>query len=941
MKSCGHIPKLAITLTALAAQACCMQAVAQTPAAPPTQLERVEVTGSNIKRLNAETASPVQVYTRTDIKQTGANTVRQVLDTITATTTNEIRDDGNTTSFAAGATGASLRGLGKSATLVLLNGRRVAYFPLADGAKETFVNTDSIPADAIERIEVLKDGASAIYGSDAMAGVINIITRRDYQGVGISASYQTSESPTIRKEKTVGIVAGWGDMAKDRFNVLANLELYERDGYFLSDVLSTYPAWHKAIVNPAFGDPSLASYPGNLIRGTVSPTTGLFSQASSNFRVPVSSCTAEQKNAAGACTTNVNGFNQWSDPAKRVNLFTAGRFALNSDIELFGEVSYSKTKTEYLDLPFGMNAPGTAYRWFDGYARKVQVVQKPLLAANNPANTTGAPAGLEYRFMDNTGMWGVPADANQYRVLVGAKGTFRNWDWETTIGRIGADGVKEGVGAHRTEFINAIASGEYKIGGTNSQALLDRMFQRSELGGRNSQNVIDFKASGELFQLPAGSAMLAVGGEYRDESLRIKSSENLLNAEIIGRGSVWVEGQRKLSAVFAELEAPVFKGLTANGAVRLDKASGFSSKLSPKLSLRYEVLPGTLLLRTTVGDGFRAPNIPETLGIVGLTGFFNSTLDPKRCATATQIRDILRTGDANDRADATSAFNSGCLVSIPAMISANPNVKPELSRSVTAGFVFDPVKEISIAVDYFRIERRDEISSRDPDYVLAREDQAGYQDLVARAPISSTDLQRAARANTLRPGSNINWAAGDLITLLLQYENFGKSLVSGIDLDVKGRFSLGELGTLSTSLTSTYMLQQKEWDIDAGAYRPNRVGLRNAPRMRVVWGFSLNNGNWTPSVRLNYTTRMEHNNDETDASTWSESACRARLNPGDLPCYRPSDLRVDLGLRYSGFKGLTLAGNINNAFGESLPINLRDGFTWRPRTYKVTAEYKF
>lgn len=941
MKSYGNIPKIAVTLTAVAAQLYCGTVLAQNAPATTERLDRVEVTGSNIKRLNAETASPVQVYTRTDIKQTGANTVRQVLDTITATTTNEIRDDGNTSSFAAGATGVSLRGLGKSATLVLVNGRRVAYFPLADGAKETFVNTDSIPADAIERIEILKDGASAVYGSDAMAGVINIITRRDYQGVGLSAAYQTSESPAIRKEKTVGIVAGWGDLARDRFNVLANLELYERDGYFLSDVLSAYPAWHKAIVNPAFGDPSLVSYPGNLIRGTVNPTTGLFTQATSNFRVPTAACPASQKNTAGACTTDINGLNQWSDPAKRMNLFTSGRLALGNDMEAFAEISYSKTKTEYQDLPFGMNAPGTAYRWFDGYARKVQVVQKPLLAANNPANTTGGPAGLEYRFMDNTNMWSVPAEADQYRVLAGLKGTFRNWDWETTIGRIGADGTKEGIGAHRTEFVNAVSSGEYKVGGSNSQALLDRMFQRSELGGRNSQNVVDFKASGELFQLPAGPALLAFGGEYRDESLRIKSSQNLLNAEIIGRGSVWVEGQRKLYAAFAELEAPIVKGLTANGAVRLDKATGFDAHVSPKLSLRYEALPGTLLLRGTVGSGFRAPNIPETLGIVGLTGFFNGTIDPKRCETATKIRDILRTGDANDRADATAAYNSGCSVSIPAMISANPNVKPELSRSVTVGFVFDPVKEISIAMDYFRIERRDEIFYRDPDYVLAREDQAGYKDLIARAAISSTDLQRAARANALRPGSNISWAAGDLITLLLQYENFGKSMVSGLDLDIKGRFNLGEVGTLNTTFTSTYMLQQKEWDIDAGEYRPNRVGLRNAPRMRVVWGMSLSKGNWTPSLRFNYTTKMAHNNDESDYASWNEAACRARLNPGDLPCYRPSDMRVDLGLRYTGFKGLTLAANVNNVLGDDLPVNLRDGYTWRPRTYKVTAEYKF
>lgn len=136
-------------------------------------------------------------------------------------------------------------------------------------------------------------------------------------------------------------------------------------------------------------------------------------------------------------------------------------------------------------------------------------------------------------------------------------------------------------------------------------------------------------------------------------------------------------------------------------------------------------------------------------------------------------------------------------------------------------------------------------------------------------------------------------------------------------------------------------MKQMEWDIDANAYRPNRVGLRNAPRVRMVWGLSLSSGDWTPTMRFNYTSRMAHNNDETDQATWSEAACRTRLNPGDLPCYRPKDLRVDVGLRYTGFKNTALALNINNALGDEAPVNLRDGYTWRPRTFKVTAEYKF
>lgn len=925
---------------ALAALTLVMVSGVQAQTAQPQQLERVTVTGSNIKRLAAETASPVQVVSRTEIQQTGANTLRQVLDTITATTANELRDDGSGASFAAGATGVSLRGLGKAGTLVLLNGRRVANYALADGAQITFVNIDSIAADAIERIEILKDGASAVYGSDAMAGVINIITRKDYKGVGLATSYQTGLSPDIGKQTTASVVAGTGDVDKEGFNVFGNVEFYKREGYFLTDIKDYYPEWHKRLVSPAFGDPSLASNPGNLFPVTVNPVTGARTVGT---RRANPACPASSRNAAGACVLDINGLSQSSDPATRINTFIAGRVRMG-DLEGFAEVSHSKTKTEFLDLPFGINAPGTPYRWFDGNARRVQEVLKPLLSATNPANNTGGLAGIEYRFTDYADMWSRPADASQYRVLAGVKGQTGNWDWEATIHRIGADGKSRGIGAHRTDFVNAIQSGEYKIGQTNSRELLNRMFRPTSLDGENKQDVIDFKASGEAFSLLGAPVLAAVGAEYRDEYVKIKSSENLIAAEIIGRGSVWVEGKRKLSSVYGELEHSPFKGLTANAAVRYDSATGFDSRFSPKLGLKYEVLPRTLLLRGTAAAGFRAPNIPESQGRIGLTGFFNGTLDPRRCDTATAIRNALNKGNANDRADAAAAFSSGCSVSLPAMISSNPKIKPELSRSFTAGLVFDPAPNLSIALDYWKIERRDEISYRDPSFVLARElTDPAYAALVARAPVSSTDLSRLARAQQLDPVAmaGVSWAAGDVTSLLLQYENFGKTESSGVDLDIRGQVNAAEYGRVNLGLTATYALTSRTWDIDAGKYRPNTVGNRSNPRLKVTSSASWSYGNWTTTLRANYTSQTNLNFDETDLTTWSAEACARRLSPGDLPCVRGADIRFDGALRYSGFKNMVLALNLGNLFGEEVPVDLRGGYAVRPRTYKVSLDYKF
>lgn len=163
---------IAVAMTLVSSQF----AMAQEAAKP----QRVEITGSNIKRAQVETASPIQTMTRQEIIQTGASNVRELLDTVTASAS-ALSDVDGSNSFASGASGVNLRDLGKSSTLVLVNGRRVANYGFADGAQENFTNIDAIPTDIIDRIEILKDGASAIYGSDAVAGVINIITKKRIQ----------------------------------------------------------------------------------------------------------------------------------------------------------------------------------------------------------------------------------------------------------------------------------------------------------------------------------------------------------------------------------------------------------------------------------------------------------------------------------------------------------------------------------------------------------------------------------------------------------------------------------------------------------------------------------------------------------------------------------------------------------------------------------------
>ena len=205
------------------------------PATPPAptqqQLERVTITGSNIRRTDQETVAPVEIITREQIERTGRPTVADVLRAIPSNTGGSFGESFSN-SFAPGAAGISLRGLGQKTTLVLLNGRRVTGYGFAQNMQETFVDLNSDPCTAIERIEVLKDGASAIYGSDAIAGVVNIILRRDFKGIEVAGDVGFFEGAN---DYRASLVAGFGDLATQKFNVFGVFDYYKRDEMLLSD----------------------------------------------------------------------------------------------------------------------------------------------------------------------------------------------------------------------------------------------------------------------------------------------------------------------------------------------------------------------------------------------------------------------------------------------------------------------------------------------------------------------------------------------------------------------------------------------------------------------------------------------------------------------------------------------------------------------------------
>ncbi|HEX5345466.1 MAG TPA: TonB-dependent receptor plug domain-containing protein, partial [Duganella sp.] len=411
-------------------------------------IEKVVITGSNIKRIDAETATPVQILRREDISRLGVNSVRDVIDTLTSSTSS-LSDIGGSNSFASGASSASLRNLGKQSTLILLNSRRVAPYALAD-YNEVFTNLDALPLDAIDRVEVLRNGGSAIYGSDAVAGVINIITRNDFQGVQARGNWEQSVANEQFKTKTASITAGFGDFNKDGYNVLANVEVFKRDSVIWRDVLDdinpVYGQKFSAVAPKSglmFGNrgaPSTFSYPGNFIG-----------------QGPVPGCTT--LNAAGLCVYDRFARFEAIPKADRVNALVSGKLNLGNGTESYTEVLYSKTKTNYVSAAgtYGSTNPDSV--WGDPSTGLGKLFGYRFLSPDSPLNTTGEPLELRYRYADAP--VGNPNDSDQYRVLTGLRGTLNGkWDWDSAVGIMGSKTKSRSYGSISDSGFKAVI-GDY------------------------------------------------------------------------------------------------------------------------------------------------------------------------------------------------------------------------------------------------------------------------------------------------------------------------------------------------------------------------------------------------------------------------------------------------------------------------------------------------
>jgi outer membrane receptor protein involved in Fe transport len=632
-----------------------LSAMAQEPAAP----QEVVITGSRIARpSDFQSPSPVITVDHDAIEKSGYSNLQQLFDRVPANGNGAFSTRGNNQdSTANGAASISLRGLGADATLVLVNGRRVAISPFAESVTTNFVDINSIPVAAIERVEVLKDGSSAVYGSDAVAGVINIITRQDFTGFETSAGYGSVTSGPY-DEKTATAIWGTGG---DDSNVMLIFDYFKNSTLANVDRGSLGSADQTALGGQDFR--SSRGYPG---RFTVNGTTTLRDPA----------CPPAQT-AGQTCVYDFGIWNLLVPEAERTGLMLTGHQEVAGNMKVFTEIAVQHNRSMAqgaptpLDESAGMTVPIT-----------------------NPGNPFPGATSIEigrFRTVDaGPRIWHIQSD--NLRGVIGLEGKFlESWNWEVAAQRARSESDQtgnRGDGWIRTDFLQQqINAGLYNpFGGVrNPQSVIDAISTNLVRRGKSQLTTYSAGVSGELFQLPAEAVRMAAGVEYRRESVSDVPDDQFQRGLIFGTEAVFAEASRKISAAYVEFSVPILKSLELSLAGRYDHYNDFGSTTNPKVALRWSPIE-SLAFRTSWGTGFRAPSLAQIgLGPSQSSQFFTDTFG---CAV-------------NPTYCAATDYNL--------VFSGNPNLQPEKSHSFNAGVAYKPTRDIEATLDYWDIQQNHKI----------------------------------------------------------------------------------------------------------------------------------------------------------------------------------------------------------------------------------------
>jgi iron complex outermembrane receptor protein len=751
----------------------CLTNLALAQDQPAEKVEEIEVTGSHIKRVDVEGIAPVETITHKDIEKKGYDNLGDVVRDLGANSFGSGTVSGNST--VPGNADIDLRGLGSDNTLVLLNGQR-----LPQDAITGTVDINLVPIAAVDRIEILKDGASAIYGSDALGGVVNIITRKDFQGTEISATQSLPTDYSDGKMTKIGLVNG---INGEKFNVVTSL------GYRYDQAINSRNRPWSNNEFSQIGNPG--SY-ANIGAGGVDGPTIASPSCPANLLLTTP--------AGTVCQFRFSDYSQETPLINQIGGLSELHYEVNSDLRLSARVSYVRRDANTIAAP----AP----------AGQGQIVIPAATASTYNSQSalpgwTGGDLDMSLR-MVALGNRVTDVVTNSYGVMAGATIQLpHDWSMDVTptFSIVTANLVGTSGYALNSAVTSLIASGKFnpfvptaqQIPNPSDAASLayqPTQSTTSELAG------LEVKASGDVYELSSGNASLAVGGLVNWALYNDTSDAQTLAGNVLGNAGSSGEGHRTSEALYAELAIPVVKKtLELQLAGRFDNYSDFGTTVNPKIGFLLHAGP-SVLVRGSVGTGFRAPLLTELYAGQGIG--YPSFVDYVACAK--------NPGSIYCNAQQYQVTSGG-----------NPGLKQETAVSYTLGAIVEPVKDLNFGTDWFYTSVNNMPGIDYNDMTLVS--QASGQGQPGTTTLAGTNVQ------VTRDSSGI------IQSVVAPLQNLSSEQVAGVDITAAYSFSRFKI---STEQNQMFFYKVEGFP---GAGLTNKLGWNGLPSWRNTSAISYNPSN--------------------------------------------------------------------------------------------------
>ncbi len=751
-------------------------------AAEEEKVERIEVTGSRIKRTDMETATPVTVMSADDMAKQGFNNIQDALQSLTSTTgamtTQEVHG------FTPAASSISLRGAGANRTLTLINGKRLNQYPKAAGGVNNFVDTANLPMEAVARIEILQSGGSAIYGADAVGGVVNIILKKDFEGAAVKYRHGDTSNGGGESDRialSLGSSSARGNISTFiEFTTTEEIQATDRDNFGIGTdkvEASQYSAYSS------YG----ARIAGN---GTGYRTLTPSECAAGGFTWTGSTCGYDRSAERDLSPEN-----------RRFISTTTFNYELNDKVNFVGRLDFAEAKSTTNIESMAIDDYDITVSGNDltvSYGDLSKTFNKATGLGGDFANATDG----EYyyaRRLHEFGNRSSETKTRNYFGTVGLEGVLAedyNWDMSLNYGRTNVDVTRSG-------YATAVGFYNYLTAGENGNSLLNSISAEDVAAtsytpfeqAQSTQKNVQANISGFAFEMPAGDAMFAFGAEYTEQEYESETDSETANGSVLTTGGSSGQGERSYWATYGELSLPVLEQVTVSAAIRYDDYDDFGSNVSPQIAVEYRPL-AELLVRGSYSRVFRAPDMHRVYG--DATNGYSSVIDFKQCEAL---------GGSPGSASSDPMVNEVCNeLHIDVTTGSNKDLKAEEGYTANVGAVWGG-DSFNASFDLWEWKLDDMVSSISASKAAREYEQ--YENMITRD------------------------ADGTITHINATAQNLAFQKVRGLDLTVGYGWDLNALGELKLNVNGTYILKSEyqlsptdpvEDDIDNGGlpqYRAN------------------------------------------------------------------------------------------------------------------------